>query len=112
MGVLILVGADLLLARATLPVHVFIGTALWGLHMGSTQGLLSKLVADIAPAPLRGTAFGLFNLAGGGALLLASVTAGLLWSALGPSATFLAGAGFSLLAAAGLLSYRTTHQRV
>jgi MFS family permease len=110
-GVLMLVAADLCLARATIPTHIFIGTALWGLHMGLTQGLLSKLVADTAPARLRGTAFGLFNLVGGGSLLLASVIAGLLWDAVGPSATFLAGAAFSLLGGLGLLSYRTTESR-
>jgi predicted phage tail protein len=75
--------------------------------MGLSQGLLSKLVADTAPARLRGTGFGIFNLVGGGALLMASVIAGVLWSTLGPSAAFLAGAGFSLLAGIGLLSYRT-----
>lgn len=110
-GILMLVAADLVLARATMPVHVFMGTALWGLHMGLTQGLLSKLVADAAPVRLRGTAFGFFNLVGGGALLLASVIAGLLWNAMGPSATFLTGAAFSLLAGLGLLSYRTADSR-
>jgi MFS family permease len=111
-GILLLAGSDLLLALATTPAHVFIGTACWGLHMGLSQGLLSKLVADTAPARLRGTGFGIFNLVGGGALLMASVIAGVLWSTLGPSATFLAGAGFSLLAGIGLLSYRTAPHRI
>jgi MFS family permease len=111
-GILLLAGSDLILALAATPAHVFIGTAFWGLHMGLSQGLLSKLVADTAPARLRGTGFGIFNLVGGVALLMASVIAGLLWSTLGPSATFLAGAGFSLLAGTGLLSYRTAHDRV
>jgi MFS family permease len=111
-GILLLAGSDLLLALATTPAHVFIGTAFWGLHMGLSQGLLSKLVADTAPTRLRGTGFGIFNLVGGGALLMASVIAGVLWSALGPSATFLAGAGFSLLAGIGLLSYRTAPHRI
>ena len=110
-GVLMLVAADVFLARAVTPVHVFVGTALWGLHMGLTQGLLSKLVADTAPARLLGTAFGLFNLVGGVALLLASVIAGWLWNAMGPSTTFLTGAAFSLLATLGLLSHRTTESR-
>ena len=65
------------------------------------QGLLSKLVADTAPAKLRGTGFGIFNLVRGGALLLASVIAGALWSSLGPSVTFLAGAAFAAMAAIG-----------
>ena len=74
--------------------------------MGLTQGLLSKLVADTAPATLRGTAFGIFNLVSGVALLLASVIAGVLWSQAGPSATFIAGAVFALLAMTGLIWYR------
>jgi MFS family permease len=111
-GILLLAGSDLILALAATPAHVFIGTAFWGLHMGLSQGLLSKLVADTAPARLRGTGFGIFNLVGGVALLMASVIAGLLWTTLGPSATFLAGAGFSLLAGTGLLSYRTAHDRI
>ena len=74
--------------------------------MALTQGLLSKLVADTAPAGLRGTAFGIFNLVSGGALLLASLIAGLLWSVYGAAATFIAGAVFAASAAAGLLLYR------
>ena len=62
--------------------------------MGLTQGLFAKLVADTAPAALRGTAFGIFNLVTGIALLMASVIAGVLWSAWGASATFIAGAVF------------------
>jgi len=105
-GLGVLIAADVVLAIATSPVLAFIGAGLWGLHMAFTQGLLSKLVADTAPDELRGTAFGMFNLASGGALLLASVIAGGLWSALGPSATFIAGAGFAAIAAVGLLLYR------
>lgn len=104
---LMVVGADLVLALATAPAYVFVGTAFWGLHMGLTQGLLSKLVADIAPARLRGTAFGIFNVVRGGALLMASVIAGVLWSALGPSATFVAGAALAALAGTGLMAFRT-----
>lgn len=102
LGLAVLVVADLLLASATGPGVVFVGTAVWGLHMGLTQGLLSKLVADTAPAHLRGTAFGVFNLVSGVALLLASVIAGALWSAVGPSGTFMTGAAFALLAMIGL----------
>jgi MFS family permease len=102
-----LIAADIVLAAAASPAAAFGGAALWGLHMALTQGLLSKLVADTAPADLRGTAFGVFNLASGVALLFASVIAGALWSALGPAATFIAGAGFAALAACGLLLYRS-----
>ena len=94
--------ADAALAFLPSIAGVFIGVALWGLHMGLTQGVLAALVADAAPERLRGTAFGLFNLASGAALLAASVIAGELWSAYGASTTFVAGGGFALLAAAGL----------
>jgi len=81
---------------------VLAGAALWGLHMGLTQGLLAALVARHAPEDLRGSAFGLFNLASGVALLVASVLAGLLWDAWGPRSTFLAGAAFTAVAWVGL----------
>ena len=64
-GALVLIAADIVIALATIPLGVFVGVALWGLHMGLTQGLFAALVADSAPARLHGTAFGLFNLAGG-----------------------------------------------
>ena len=102
-GLLLLVAADAALAWAHSPALVMAGAALWGLHMAFTQGLLSKLVADRAPVALRGTAFGIFNLVSGGALLLASVIAGWLWSAVGASATFVAGAAFACIATAGLV---------
>ncbi|RPI37534.1 MAG: MFS transporter [Nitrospiraceae bacterium] len=102
-GLALLIAADIVLAFATTPLIVFAGAALWGLHMAFTQGLLSKLVADTAPAELCGTGFGIFNLVSGIALLLASVIAGSLWNSLGASATFLAGAGFAAVAAIGLL---------
>jgi MFS family permease len=101
-GLTLLVAADILLAWASSPAVVLAGAALWGLHMGLTQGLLSKLIADTAPAALVGTGFGIFNLASGGALLLASVIAGGLWSAYGASATFAGGAVFAAVAAVGL----------
>ena len=104
LGLVLLIAADVALAFATSPLLVFAGAALWGLHMAFTQGLLSKLVADTAPAELLGTGFGIFNLVSGVALLLASVIAGSLWSTLGASATFLAGAVFAAVAAIGLLA--------
>jgi MFS family permease len=103
LGLVLLIAADVVLASASGPLIVFAGAALWGLHMGLTQGLLSKLVADTVPASLVGTGFGIFNLVSGGALLLASVIAGSLWSSLGPSATFLASAAFATASAIGLL---------
>lgn len=105
-GLGVLIAADVALATASSPRIAFLGAAFWGLHMALTQGLLSKLVADTAPAELRGTAFGIFNLVSGGALLLASVIAGSLWSVFGAPATFIAGAAFAALAAMGLLLCR------
>jgi len=98
-GLLALVSADLMLALAPGVFGAFSGIALWGAHMALTQGLLAKLVAQHAPAELRGSAFGLFNLATGAAMLAASVIAGLLWEGVGPAATFLGGACFAVLAA-------------
>jgi MFS family permease len=97
-GLVALVAADALLAWGRGLAVIFAGIGLWGAHMALTQGLLGKLVADAAPARLRGSAFGLFNLATGCAMLVASVLAGFLWDAAGPRATFVAGGGFAALA--------------
>lgn len=102
LGFLILIAADFVLAFPENLVGVALGVALWGLHMGLTQGLLATLVADTAPLELRGTAFGMFNLLGGLALLAASLLAGTLWDLFGPRMTFLAGAAFTALALLGL----------
>ena len=107
----ILAAADLVLALVPGLAAAFAAVALWGLHMGLSQGLLSRLVADRAPAPLRGSAFGLFNLAAGVAMLAASVVAGLLWDRIGPSAAFLAGAAFAVAAALALLLPLTPRPR-
>ena len=101
-GLSVLVLADVVLAVSTHWVGLLLGVALWGVHMGMTQGLLAAMVAAQAPADLRGTAFGFFNLVSGVALLAASVLAGLLWQYLGPAWTFGAGAAFSVLAMAAL----------
>lgn len=102
-GLVLLIVADVVLALSGSIVGIAVGVILWGLHMGLTQGLLATLVADTAPAELRGTAYGMFNLATGVALLAASVIAGGLWDVVGPRGTFLAGAGFTALAVAGLV---------
>jgi MFS family permease len=94
-GLLVLGTADLILAFAPGLIGTAAGVALWGLYLGLTQGLLSALVADTAPLDLRGTAFGIFNLVTGGALLVASLLAGWLWHAFGPQATFAVGAAFA-----------------
>ena len=103
LGVGLLILADLVLAAAGAPWAVLAGAAVWGLHMGATQGLLAVFVADAAPKELRGTAFGLYNLVTGLALLAASALAGVLWTLAGPAATFLAGVAFSTVAMIGLL---------
>jgi MFS family permease len=98
-GLAFLVLADLVLAHSGRWPAVLLGVGLWGLHMGMTQGLLAVMVAQAAPPDLKGTAFGMFNLVSGIALLVASVVAGVLWERVGAAATFYAGAAFSVLAA-------------
>jgi len=105
-GVVALIAADIVLALASGAMSVLAGAALWGLHMGLTQGLLAALVAGAAPNDLRGTAFGVFNLVCGIALLIASVLAGWLWDAYGPAQTFYVGAAFTVVAGIGLLLRR------
>jgi MFS family permease len=105
-GMAVLIAADVVLALSQGWVGLLLGVALWGVHMGMTQGLLATMVAGTAPADLRGTAFGMFNLASGVAMLGASVIAGLLWEYWGPVWTFGAGALFSLTAMSVLLLRR------
>ena len=102
-GLLTLIAADLMLGLNSHLPGIFVGIALWGLHMGLTQGLLATMVADTAPTELRGTAYGFFNLCSGIAMLAASVLAGELWERLGASFTFYAGIVFSLFALAVLI---------
>jgi MFS family permease len=102
LGLLVLIAADLVLATDDQWSTVLFGVALWGVHMGMTQGLLAHMVADTAPADLRGTAYGFFNLMSGLAMLVASVFAGLLWDSFGASFSFYAGAGFCVLTLVGL----------
>ena len=97
-GMLVLLVADAVLGYSTSVNSMFVGVAVWGLHMGLTQGLLSAMVADTAPSDLRGTAFGIFNLVTGIVALAASALAGYLWDTQGSLATFMAGGAFTLLA--------------
>jgi MFS family permease len=106
-GIVLLVAADVALALLPSLGGIALGVVLWGLHMGLTQGLLAALVADTSPAELRGTAYGFFNLLGGLAMLAASIIAGGLWDIAGPQGTFLASAGFAVIALAGLLAARS-----
>lgn len=97
-GLVALIGADAALAAAESQPLLWLGVVMWGLHMGLTQGLFAALVADSAPARLRGTAFGVYNLLSGLAVLVASFAAGKLWDLYGPWATFLAGGALAALA--------------
>lgn len=103
LGLVVLIAADLVLAINDHWAMVLVGVALWGAHLGITQGLLATMVANAAPADLRGTAYGFFNLVSGLAMLLASVLAGLLWDSLGASFTFYSGAIFCAIALIGLV---------
>lgn len=105
-GVALLVAADLALAFVPGLAGLALGVTLWGLHMGFTQGLFSALIADAAPAELRGTAFGMYHLLTGLAMLLSSVVAGGLWDTMGFQGTFACGAIFAALTAGGLLVLR------
>jgi MFS family permease len=97
-GLVVLIASDVVCAYSGEGVWIWLGIALWGLHMGITQGLLARMIADVAPADLRGSAYGFFNLMSGLAMLLASVTAGYLWDRFGASETFIAGAVLSAVA--------------
>jgi len=107
-GIAALILADLLLAAASGPTVVFLAALLWGAHMAATQGIFAKMIAHAAPAELRGTAFGGFNLLTGLALLAASSLAGWLWSAWGAAAAFLVGAVIAAMAAVALVRYGKT----
>jgi MFS family permease len=108
-GLVVLIAADMVLASGNHWMTVLAGVALWGIHMGMTQGLLAAMVADTAESDLRGTAFGFFNLVSGLAMLVASVVAGLLWDRLGASFTFYAGAAFSVIALLALIRRMPSH---
>jgi len=105
LGLIVLIAADLVLASRQHWDAVLAGVALWGMHMGITQGLLSAMVAKTAPAELRGTAFGIFNVVSGIAMLFASIAAGFLWDRLGAPATFLAGALFCVATLIALMRH-------
>ena len=110
LGLLVLIAADLVLATSDHWSVVLVGVGLWGLHLGMTQGLLVAMVANTVPADLRGTAYGFFNLASGGAMLIASVLAGFLWDQMGASSTFYAGAMLCGIALTGLILYQLQYE--
>ncbi|WP_184707697.1 MFS transporter [Rhizobium lusitanum] len=110
-GVGLLIAADLTLAFVPGLPGLVLGVLLWGLHMGFTQGIFATLVADASPSDLRGTAFGVFNLVSGIALLCASILAGGLWEWIGPDSTFVAGAAFASIAGLILLAFKERFKR-
>lgn len=111
-GLVVLIAADIVLAVSQHWAGILFGVALWGVHMGMTQGLLAAMIAHTAPADLRGTAFGMFNLMSGVALLLASLGAGLLWETWGAASTFYAGAAICVITLLGMrlapVAYKNT----
>lgn len=110
-GIATLILADAVLAYAHNGFLIFFGAGLWGLHMGLTQGIITAMIADEAPASLRGTAFGMFNLLSGIALLLASVIAGWMWEDIGPQATFSTGAIFAALSLLGFMAFNRRYRK-
>ena len=110
LGLIVLIAADLVLAMNDHWSMVLLGVGLWGLHLGMTQGLLATMVANQAPADLRGTAYGFFNMASGLAMLIASILAGFLWDQYGASFTFYAGALFCGIALTGLILYQLKYE--
>lgn len=110
-GLLVLISADIVLALSSHWSTLLAGVALWGIHMGMTQGLLAAMVAHTAPPELRGTAFGMFNLMSGIALLLASAGAGVLWEMLGAASTFYAGAIICVVTLIGMRCMSSAYQQ-
>ncbi|HGY2252513.1 TPA: MFS transporter [Klebsiella oxytoca] len=110
-GLLVLIAADIVLALSSHWSTLLAGVALWGIHMGMTQGLLAAMVAHTAPPELRGTAFGMFNLMSGIALLLASAGAGVLWEMLGAASTFYAGAIICVVTLIGMRCMPSAYQQ-
>lgn len=97
-GIMLLICADLSLGLVAGMPGLVAALVFWGLHLGFTQGVLAAMVADAAPEQLRATAFGVFNLATGIALLAASSCAGALWSIYGMHWAFLGSAGIAAIA--------------
>ncbi len=110
-GLFVLIAADFILAAGSHWSVMLAGVGVWGMHMGITQGLLSRMIADAAPAELRGTAYGFFNLVSGFFILAASAIAGVIWDRLGAPATFYTGAGFCMVTIAALSLHAAMKKR-
>jgi MFS family permease len=78
---------------------VLIGIFLaYGIYFGLTEGVEKAWIADLAPVPRRGTAFGYYNATIGAGALIASLLFGLIWTRVSPPAAFLTGAALAVLA--------------
>jgi MFS family permease len=108
-GTVILVSADVVLASASTIWMTALGAALWGLQLGVTQGLLGATIADVAPDRLRGTAFGVYDVAIGVGTFVASAGAGVLWMAGGSSIAFSVSACVATAAALMLVIQPVRH---
>jgi MFS family permease len=79
----------------------------YGIYFGLTEGVEKALIADMAPKQLRGTAYGLYNLAIGITVFPASLLFGLVWYQYSSTTAFIASAAVSLAAVAALATIRT-----
>jgi MFS family permease len=90
------------------PAGVWVLFLIYGAYFGLVEGAEKALVADLVPPERRGTAYGLYNLAFGITVLPASQLMGTMWEVWGPEVAFLVGAGLGVLAAALMLTVRTS----
>lgn len=81
---------------------------IYGTYFGMTEGVEKALVADLVPEKLRGTAYGLYNLAFGITVFPASLLFGLIWNQYGSATAFFISSGVSVLAALMLLTINTS----
>jgi len=97
-SLVVLIFAEVVLAAAPGHGGLWAGVALWGLHMGLSQGGLAAAVADVAPEELRATAFGVFHFVTGVFQLLGGALSGWLWMRFGSSTAFAFGAVWGVAA--------------
>ncbi|HEY4712386.1 MAG TPA: MFS transporter [Dehalococcoidia bacterium] len=84
--------------------QVWVAFAFLGIYMAMVEGVSRAFVADMAPAEKRGTAYGLYYCIVGISVLIGGILGGVVWDAIGPSATFYLGAGLAVLALLGILT--------
>lgn len=96
-GMVFFIAANIILALATNGFFVVSGFILVGVHMGITQGLLRALIAESTPAHLRGTAYALFYLVSGIAVLAGNGAAGFCADSYGLFSVFIFGGSFTCI---------------